>query len=111
MGSLANRLLSGTHLGGCFMSDIKTSDEELHEKVSELLRGDYACNRVWEAWQVGTMTVDDFQPLEETVRTDEIVSLIQSEITAVLDRLQVAMERPITNSEIRGAIESERKRL
>jgi len=27
--------------------------------------GIYACTRVWQAWQVGTMTQDDFIPLDE----------------------------------------------
>lgn len=64
------------------------TDDELRAKASSLLTGDYACTRVWEAWQVGTMTEDDFEPLEETDRVDWIVDLVDKEVLQVLDRLK-----------------------
>ena len=51
-------------------------DTELRNRVVKMLSGDYACNRVWGAWQVGTMTQEDFEPLEETERVDELMNLI-----------------------------------
>lgn len=58
----------------------QSNDSELTKRVSNLIDGDYACNRVWEAWQVNTMTEDDFVPLNETERVDEIVQFIQDKI-------------------------------
>jgi hypothetical protein len=63
------------------MNPQQPNDSDLEEKVRNLIYdGDYVCTRVWEAWQVGTMTEDDFVPLNETERVDEIVQLIQDEI-------------------------------
>jgi len=45
-------------------------EEIIKNKIAEVLKGNYGCNRVWEAWQVGTMHQDDFYPLEEC---DEII--------------------------------------
>jgi hypothetical protein len=39
---------------------------DLRERIANALQDDvYACTRVWEAWQVGTMTADDFTPAWE----------------------------------------------
>src|SRR5690606_40716550 len=79
-------------------------DEELRQKVTEMLTGDYGCTRVWEAWQDGTMTEDDFVPLEETERVDEIVDLIladrkQHELDARIDTLEtIKMLNPHSGS-------------
>ena len=74
------------------MSNPDTSAVELRDKVAEMLAGDYACTRVWEAWQVGTMTEDDFEPLSETERVDEFADFITSYIKqrelALLERLE-----------------------
>lgn len=76
------------------MNPQQPNDSELDEKVRNLIYdGDYACTRVWEAWQVGTMTEDDFVPLDETERVDEIVQLIQDEILkARVDAIQLYMD-------------------
>lgn len=52
------------------------SEAELRREIEELLSDDWACTRVWEAWQYKTMSQDDFIPLNETERVDEIISLI-----------------------------------
>lgn len=54
-------------------------DKELRDKISSLLADDYACTRVWEAWQVGTMAENDFIPLSETERVDEFMQLITAD--------------------------------
>lgn len=73
-------------------------DDELRGQIEIHLKGDYACTRVWEAWEVGTMTQDDFIPLEETERVDEILTLLAQErakadIAARID----ALERVLRN--------------
>ena len=40
----------------------------------------YHCLRVWEAWSVGTMSEDDFQPASESEMAAEIVDAILSAI-------------------------------
>lgn len=38
-------------------------DTDLRDRIAEALADDiYVCTRVWEAWQHGTMTADDFEP-------------------------------------------------
>jgi hypothetical protein len=64
------------------MSDTP-AEQSLREQVTQLLSDDYACTRVWEAWQYGTMTQDDFMPLTETERVDEIIALIESHTSKV----------------------------
>jgi hypothetical protein len=44
------------------------TDEErkkLRDAFAQSLTSVYVCGRVWEAWQYGTMTEDDFQPASE----------------------------------------------
>lgn len=54
----------------------KISTEALAELIAPLLAGTYHCTRVWEAWQVGTMSVDDFAPVEESDTPHEIAAAI-----------------------------------
>ena len=73
--------------------------EALLDIVNRQLVGLYYCGRVWNAWNVGTMTQDDFSPAEETEYAANIVDEIQAklaqpeqtaaheEIAAVLDVL------------------------
>lgn len=60
----------------------KTTKEEMREKIANLLADDYACTRVWEAWQYGTMSRDDFILLSDTERVDELLALIESAVRA-----------------------------
>lgn len=60
--------------------DVDLEKDALREIVISHFRGgDYACTRAWEAWQYGTMTQDDFIPLEETERVDEMVDLVMQQ--------------------------------
>lgn len=56
--------------------------EALTDKIAECLHGTYHCNRVWEAWHVGTMSQDDFEPVDESETpreiAEEIVSMLAS---------------------------------
>lgn len=50
--------------------------ERVREALVEAIGGDaYDCTRVWEAWSVGTMTDDDFEPIiSNDERMEELVS-------------------------------------
>jgi hypothetical protein len=68
-------------------------DEELRHEVTTLLADDWACTRVWEAWNYGTMTQDDFEPLNETERVDELLALIhRRETEARIDERNIAIQ-------------------
>lgn len=55
-------------------------------EIGEHLRGDYGCTRIWEAWQVGTMTEEDFYPLEESERVEELADLFMKFLEADRER-------------------------
>lgn len=59
-----------------------TTNEQLREALLEAigseLVGVYDCTRVWEAWSVGTMSQNDFVPIDE--RLDEIVDTVMAVI-------------------------------
>ena len=50
--------------------------EALAEIVRSHLTSTYHCTRVWEAWHVGTMTEDDFEPASESDMAEEIADAI-----------------------------------
>lgn len=50
--------------------------EAMTDKIAEMLRGTFHCHRVWSAWQVGTMSEDDFSPVEESDTPREIAEAV-----------------------------------
>jgi hypothetical protein len=58
------------------------NESELREKIIKVLGpelyGAYDCIRVWEAWSYGTMSQDDFVPVED--RLGEIAESLLKEI-------------------------------
>jgi hypothetical protein len=48
-------------------------ENQLFKILSSWLNGEYYCTRVWEAWSYGTMTEEDFVPID----VDEIVQSIK----------------------------------
>ncbi len=50
--------------------------EALAEIVRSHLTSTYHCTRVWEAWHVGTMTEDDFEPASESDMAEDIADAI-----------------------------------
>lgn len=70
---------------------------DIRDEIAELLSDDYACTRAWEAWQYGTMTQDDFVPLADTVRVDELAHLIENGNTEEVTRLEVIDHTPCVN--------------
>ena len=67
--------------------------EELQALVAESLRDvTYTCGRVWEAWQYGTMTDEDFAPAWEDdgltgSMADEIMKAIKPRLAQTVGRL------------------------
>lgn len=49
---------------------------QLHDIIGEHLTSAYVCTRVWDAWNVGTMSRDDFCPLADTDFQDELADAI-----------------------------------
>lgn len=50
--------------------------EALIDLISQALQGTYHCTRVWAAWNVGTMSQDDFEPVEESDTPAELADAI-----------------------------------
>lgn len=50
--------------------------EDIADIVREHLTATYVCTRVWGAWQVGTMSEEDFIDASETELADEIAETI-----------------------------------
>jgi hypothetical protein len=44
----------------------KITPEALAELIAPMLAGTYHCNRVWDAWRVGTMSEADFARVDES---------------------------------------------
>jgi hypothetical protein len=55
--------------------------EAVHQAVAEALGGAYDCQRVWEAWGVGTMGPDDFVPVAED--SDRVAEIADAAIEAI----------------------------
>lgn len=58
----------------------------VRDAVAQALAGTYYCDRVWSAWQCGTMSQDDFSPADEN---DDILNGI---VDAVLQQLAPAAQ-------------------
>jgi hypothetical protein len=63
------------------------STKTVREAIAEVLGppGDYrvlTCTRVWEAWQVGTMTEEDFT---EACQDDEVIADIVNVVAPLID--------------------------
>lgn len=49
-----------------------------------ILNGAYSCSRVWEAWEYGTMTEADFEPLGETGHRGDLIAWRDAAVRAAL---------------------------
>jgi hypothetical protein len=56
--------------------------EKLTDLLADGLRGTWHCNRVWEAWHVGTMSEDDFEPVEESDTPAELADAVIAMLSA-----------------------------
>ena len=64
--------------------------EALIDLISQALQGTYHCTRVWAAWNVGTMSQDDFEPVEESDTPAELADAI----LAALESPPASGEKP-----------------
>jgi len=62
----------------------------LDERIRYFLRDNYACTRVWEAWSYGTMTEDDFVPMDED---EDIVNDLKTLIKEEVKRLRGLVDK------------------
>ena len=73
--------------------------DELAEKFAEALRDvAFTCSRVWEAWQYGTMTQDDFSPAwenEELIGSLVDAVLGKSEPTSTFDAMFPGIQKSL----------------
>lgn len=53
--------------------------EKLIDLIAEHLSGTHHCTRVWEAWNVGTMSQDDFEDVGESDTPAELADAILAE--------------------------------
>jgi hypothetical protein len=54
---------------------ILIDENNLFKILNSYLDGEFYCTRVWDAWNVGTMSRDDFCPID----IDEILQTIKKE--------------------------------
>lgn len=57
--------------------------EMMAELIATHLHGTYHCMRVWDAWRVGTMSDDDFVPVEESNTPHEIADDLASKFVPI----------------------------
>lgn len=60
------------------------TDDQLHE----LLHGEYACTRSWEAWRYNTMTEADFTPMGETEIVGDLLAWRDAAVKAADARIE-----------------------
>ena len=58
--------------------------DALIDAIAQGLHGTWHCTRVWEAWHVGTMSQDDFEPADETETPTEIADAVLALLAASL---------------------------
>ena len=56
--------------------------EALIDAIAQGLHGTWHCARVWEAWHVGTMSQDDFEPVDESETPTEIADAVLALLAA-----------------------------
>lgn len=61
-------------------------EEAIRDAIAENMTGLYYCCRTWSAWQVGTMSQNDFWPAGDD---DEIIQNITDGVMAALSSLEV----------------------
>ena len=56
--------------------------DALIDAIAQGLRGTWHCTRVWEAWHAGTMSQDDFEPVDESETPTEIADAVLALLAA-----------------------------
>lgn len=85
----------------------KTNREALTELIAGHLSGTYHCTRVWSAWNVGTMSQDDFEDVGESDTPTELAdAILDSPIFLACDPTPSANVRvPRWHEELIGMVE------
>ena len=68
--------------------------DALIDAIAQGLHGTWHCTRVWEAWHVGTMSQDDFEPVDESETPTEIADAVLALLAAPTP--QAAQPAPAT---------------
>ena len=56
--------------------------DALIDAIAQGLHGTWHCTRAWEAWHVGTMSQDDFEPVDESETPTEIADAVLALLAA-----------------------------
>lgn len=56
--------------------------DALIDAIAQCLHGTWHCTRVWESWHVGTMSQDDFEPVDESETPTEIADAVLALLAA-----------------------------
>ena len=56
--------------------------DALIDAIAQCLHGTWHCTRVWEAWHVGTMSQDDFEPVDASETPTEIADAVLALLAA-----------------------------
>ena len=56
--------------------------DALIDAIAQGLHGTWHCTRVWEAWHVGTMSKNDFEPVDESETPTEIADAVLALLAA-----------------------------
>lgn len=62
--------------------DAIPSKEALTDLIAQGLNGTYHCTRVWSAWGVGTMSENDFAPVDESETPGELADAVLAMLAA-----------------------------
>ena len=69
--------------GECVAEPRNAIDRDaLIDAIAQGLRGTWHCTRVWEAWHIGTMSQDDFEPVDESETPTEIADAVLALLAA-----------------------------
>lgn len=60
------------------------------DALDSILDGYYWCGRVWEGWQVGTMTEDDFSPAGEEGIVADLIAWRNAAVAKAIEELRQA---------------------
>ena len=69
--------------------------DKLTDLLADGLRGTWHCNRAWEAWHVGTMSINDFWPVDESDTPAELADAVIAMLSAAPAAPQPA-QQPLT---------------
>ena len=63
-------------------------EEELRDILSEGVAGTFHCTRVWAAWGVGTMSQEDFEPVDESDTPAELARAVMTKVRPLVEQVE-----------------------